>query len=63
MREYEEFNVLLPMLCAQKEMTPDELLFADFNLLVTEYVASLTNENVQMADVGVSTPTYEALHP
>ena len=40
-REYAEFTDLLPILCAQRSMTPDELLFADFNLMVTEYVASL----------------------
>jgi hypothetical protein len=43
LREYHEFNVLLPILSQQKDMTPDELLFADFNLMVTEYVASLRN--------------------
>jgi len=27
-------------------MTPDELLFADFNLMVAEFVASLTEEPI-----------------
>lgn len=44
LREYRTFEELLPVLSAQKNMAPDELLFADFNLMVTEYVASLTEE-------------------
>lgn len=44
LREYLAFTDLLPLLAGQKEMTPDELLFADFNLMVTEYVASLKEE-------------------
>ncbi len=43
-REYQDFEAILPSLCALKDMTPDELVFADFNLLVTEFVASLTEE-------------------
>lgn len=50
-REYMEFMELLPILCAQRNMTPDELLFADFNLMVTEYVASLRSEPVTVPDV------------
>ena len=42
--EYQTFTELLPILSAQRNMTPDELLFADFNLMATEYVASLTRE-------------------
>ena len=45
-REYEVFNSLLPTLSAQKEMTLDELLFADFNLMATEYVASLREDTI-----------------
>ncbi|WP_309730742.1 hypothetical protein [Sphingomonas sp. SORGH_AS_0438] len=41
LREYRAFEELLPLLSAQKDMTPEELLFADFNLMATEYVASL----------------------
>ena len=44
LREYQAFEALLPILSAQQDMTPDELLFADFNLMVTEYVASLREE-------------------
>ena len=44
LREYEAFETLLPVLCADKNMVPDELMFADFNLMVTEYVASLREE-------------------
>lgn len=44
LREYEEFSRLLPVLSAQKDMSPEELLFADFNLMATEYVASLRQE-------------------
>ena len=41
LQEYETFESLLPVLCAHKKMVPAELLFADFNVLATEYVASL----------------------
>jgi hypothetical protein len=41
LREYQAFSDLLPILSIQKNMTPDELLFADFNLMAAEYVASL----------------------
>lgn len=44
LREYETFTELLPVLSAQRDMTPDELLFADFNLMVTAYVASLDEQ-------------------
>lgn len=44
LREYKTFELLLPALCGEKAMTPDELLFADYNLLVTEFVASLREE-------------------
>lgn len=43
-REYEAFEEFLPVLTAQKNMAPEELLFADFNLIATEYIASLTAE-------------------
>ena len=46
LREYETFGAMLPKLCAAKSMTPDELTFADFNLMVTEFVASLGKEIV-----------------
>lgn len=46
LREYRAFEALLPSLCADKDMTPDELLFADFNLMVAEFVASLTEEPI-----------------
>ena len=42
--EYKRFDELLELLSAQKDMTPEELVFADFNLMVTEYVASLREE-------------------
>ena len=41
LREYQDFSALLPALSNQKDLTPDELLFADFNLMVTEYIAAL----------------------
>lgn len=41
LRECRAFEALLPILSAQKDMAPEELLFADFNLMATEYVASL----------------------
>jgi hypothetical protein len=44
LREYQAFSALLPILSAERDMTPDELLFADFNLMATEYVASLRQE-------------------
>lgn len=44
LQEFEKFGSLLPALCAAKDMTPDELLFADFNLMATEFVASLRQE-------------------
>ena len=51
LREYEAFERLLPALCSGKGMAPDELLFADYNLLVTEFVASLREEPA--AETGV----------
>ncbi|GLK67030.1 hypothetical protein [Hansschlegelia plantiphila] len=48
--EYETFRSLLPVLSGQKNMAPDELLFADFNLMITEYVASLTEETPAPVD-------------
>ena len=50
LREYEAFDALLPVLSAQRDMSPDELLFADFNLMATEFVASLVDEPQE--DVG-----------
>lgn len=44
LQEYRVFSGLLPSLSAQRQMTPDELQFADFNLMVTEYVGSLRDE-------------------
>lgn len=41
LREYSAFEALLPALCGQRDMTVDEIQFSDFNLFVTEYVASL----------------------
>ncbi len=46
LREYKDFERLLPTLCANRDMTPEELSFADFNLMVTEFVASLQQEPV-----------------
>ena len=53
MREYETFETLLPVLCAGKGMAPAELLFADFNLFVTEYVASLQEELISTAELAI----------
>lgn len=39
LREYLAFEALLPTLSGQKDMTPDELVFADYNLMAAEYVA------------------------
>ena len=50
LREYRKFEELLPFLSAQKDMNPDELLFADYNLMATEYVASLTEEVASEVD-------------
>lgn len=49
-REYETFQRLLPTLCAAKDMTIDELLFSDFNLFVTEYVAQLKQPPAAVQD-------------
>ena len=46
-REYEAFSEIVPLLSAQKGMEVDELLFADFNLMATEYVASLKIEGIE----------------
>lgn len=46
LREYRSFEAMLPALCSEKDMTPGELRFADFNLMVTEFVASLREEPV-----------------
>lgn len=50
MREYNTFEALLPTLSADKDLTPDELSFADFNLMVTEYVASLRRQVLVAVD-------------
>lgn len=44
LQEYTSFERLLPILCRNRGMTPGELSFADFNLMVTEFVASLQQE-------------------
>lgn len=41
-REYQEFEAILPAMCAGVNLAPDEMQFADFNMMVTEYVANLT---------------------
>ena len=50
LREYQAFEGLLPILSDQKDMTPDELSFADFNLMVTQYVASLREQMLVAVD-------------
>jgi len=50
LREYRTFEAMLPSLCTDKNMTPDELLFADFNLMVTQFVANLTEETIALGD-------------
>lgn len=52
LREYQTFTDLLPILAAAKNMEPQELLFADFNLMATEYVAAMTVETI-VVDVPV----------
>lgn len=54
LREYETFYALLPALSAQRDMTSDELLFADFKLMATEFVASLVDEPVRDVEPVVS---------
>jgi len=49
LREYKDFERLLPTLCKNRGMTPKELSFADFNLMVTESVASLQQEPMIIA--------------
>lgn len=39
--EYATFERLLPEICASRRLQVDELVFSDFNALVTEYVAAL----------------------
>jgi hypothetical protein len=51
LREYRAFEAMLPSLCANKDMTPEELLFADFNLMVAEFVASLTEEPIALGEL------------
>ncbi len=51
LREYEAFEAILPRLCKQKNMEPDELQFADFNLMATEYVIRLTEAMITAVDV------------
>ncbi|WP_244630896.1 hypothetical protein [Aureimonas sp. ME7] len=41
MREYEQFEALLPGMCDDMNMTVGELKFTDFNQIVSEYVISL----------------------
>ncbi|WP_020179284.1 hypothetical protein [Methylopila sp. M107] len=38
--DYVEFERLLPLICAARELQVDELLFGDFNAIATEYVAA-----------------------
>ena len=47
-REYKAFEAMLPTLCFHQDMTPNELLFADFNLMVAEFVASLSVKPVDI---------------
>ncbi|MET7242811.1 hypothetical protein ABZT49_05540 [Methylobacterium sp. EM32] len=54
LREYEAFRIILPRLCQQKNMEPDELQFADFNLMATEYVVRLKEETI--APVAIAPP-------
>lgn len=39
--EYAAFEELLPIICAARQLQIDELVFGDFNAIVTEYVAAL----------------------
>ena len=48
-REYEGFEAILPAMCAGVGLAPQEMQFGDFNLMVTEYVASLTRKPVVTA--------------
>lgn len=52
LQEYRAFERILPALSASQNMTPDELTFGDFNLIVTQYVATLTRTPAKELDLG-----------
>jgi hypothetical protein len=52
LQEYRDFERILPALSASQNMTPDELTFGDFNVIVTQYVATLTHTPAKELDLG-----------
>jgi len=60
-REYEEFEAILPAMCAGVNLAPDEMKFADFNMMVTEYVARLTSEPAAASGGGEGEPVETAV--
>ena len=48
-REYERFKALLPAICAERSIHPDELTFGDFTDIVVRYITLEPGENTEVA--------------
>lgn len=46
LREYRAFQELIPELCRPKRLQVEELVFQDYNSMITEFVRTLTEEQV-----------------
>ncbi|MHC2108360.1 hypothetical protein [Methylobacterium sp. CM6246] len=55
-REYHRFERFLPRLSAAKDMRPDELLFGDYNEIVSEYVAGLRAQPGEALEAELAPP-------
>ncbi|WP_342111969.1 hypothetical protein [Methylobacterium sp. SI9] len=54
--EYEQFRKILPIICRNQNMTSDELKFADFNIIVTNYIADFIHRPAEPSEATKSDP-------
>lgn len=56
LEEYEQFQKILPVLCKNQSLTTDELKFADFNIIVSNYIAEFIHKPAGAAAASAATP-------